>query len=60
MDSTNNKGQILIEICLVMFFFAVIAFAALNELSSKNKTYNKYQFSQGGFHDKKNPSQYKK
>ncbi|MEN0058369.1 MAG: hypothetical protein AAGB31_06005 [Bdellovibrio sp.] len=54
MESSNHKGQILIEVCLVMLFIFLIGFAALNQLSDLKKQTSRYQFLGGSSHEKKN------
>lgn len=53
MGATNNKGQILIEVGVVMLAFALIGFAALHELSTQQKSYQKYQFTKEKTHAQK-------
>ena len=44
MVAANNKGQLLVEVGVVMLLIALVAFAALNELSQNQKPFKKYQF----------------
>jgi type II secretory pathway pseudopilin PulG len=43
MVAANNKGQLLVEVGVVMLLIALVAFAALNELSQNQKPFKKYQ-----------------
>ena len=53
MDTTNNKGQILVEVGVVMLLIALVAFAATRELSQSGKTYKKYQLTnEAGYENK--------
>lgn len=60
MDPTNNKGQILLEIGVVMLLIALIAFAATVELSQGQKHYRPYQFTKEENHAKKYSRPYQK
>lgn len=53
MVATNNKGQLLVEVGVVMLLICLVAFAALNELSRTQKPFKKYQFTQEDGHAKK-------
>ena len=53
MVPPNNKGQLLVEVGVVMLLIALVAFAALNELSRDKKPYQKYQFTREDSHAKK-------
>lgn len=54
MVPPNNKGQILVEISLVMFLIGLaILFGALNGLSNGRQTYQKYQLTKKDTHGKK-------
>ena len=60
MVPTNNKGQLLVEVGVVMLLIALVAFAALNELGRDRKHFQKYQFSREDSHAKKYPRPYQK
>lgn len=47
MGSKNNKGQILIEVSLVMLLVLTIFFGAISHLTENRNTHQKYQFSKG-------------
>lgn len=57
MVTTNQKGQILIEVSLVLFLIVLIFFAALGHLSELKYHQQKYQFTQEKFHGKNSPTQ---
>lgn len=44
MEHTNNKGQILIEVCLVMSLIFLIFFAAISQISELKSAQRKHQF----------------
>jgi uncharacterized protein (UPF0333 family) len=46
MDSTNNKGQIIIEVSLVLFYVLLVFFAALGNIGKLKKNNQRYQFTQ--------------
>lgn len=60
MDTKNNQGQILIEVCLVMFLIVLIGFAAITQLSELKHSRKKYQLTEDQFHETKNTSRHKK
>ncbi|GEM_PF-5067295 len=47
MGSKNSKGQILIEVSLVMLLVLTIFFGAIAHLAESKNTHQKYQFSKG-------------
>lgn len=44
MENPNNKGQILIEVCLVMALVLLIFFAAFSHLSKLKSAQQRHQF----------------
>lgn len=60
MDTANNKGQILLEVSVVMLLIALIAFAATFELSKGQKHYQEYQFNSEAKNGKKYSAPFKK
>ncbi|WP_374075387.1 hypothetical protein [Bdellovibrio bacteriovorus] len=60
MASQNHRGQILIEVCLVMFFVALAGFAAINELSKLKNSQKKYHLTEDKNHAAKNSYRSKK
>lgn len=44
MDPANCKGQILIEICLVMALIITVGFAALDGITTQRDRSKKFQF----------------
>lgn len=44
MADTNNKGQILIEVCLVMGLILLVFFAAFSQLAELKTTQRRHQF----------------
>lgn len=57
MVSANEKGQILIEVSLVLLLVVLIFFAALSHLSQSKARHQKYQFTQEKAHGKNPPTQ---
>ena len=47
MGNENNKGQVLIEVSLVMLLILTIFFGAISHLSESKNIRQKYQFSKG-------------
>lgn len=47
MGGKNNKGQILIEVSLVMLLILTIFFGAITHLNENKSIHQKYQFSKG-------------
>lgn len=46
METTNNRGQILIEVSLVMFFIALALFVAVSEITNLKETQSRYYLTQ--------------
>ena len=44
MEHSDNKGQILIEVCLVMSLIFLIFFAAISKISELKTAQRKHQF----------------
>lgn len=44
MESQNNEGQVLIEVCLVMALVLLVFFAALSHLTQLKSAQRKHQF----------------
>ncbi|MBO9667131.1 MAG: hypothetical protein J7501_09995 [Bdellovibrio sp.] len=57
MDSKNQKGQILIEIAIIMAFIVLVIFGALVQLTKIKDRHQQYQFSTGVNHGKMAPIQ---
>lgn len=53
MDPTNNKGQIFVEVGVVMLLIALVAFAATRELTQGQNKFQKYQFTREDAHAQK-------
>lgn len=47
MGTKNNKGQILIEVSLVMLLILIVFFGALSHLTEVKNVHQKYHFSKG-------------
>lgn len=47
MVPQNNKGQVLIEVSLVMLLVLIVLFGALSHLTETKNIQQKYQFSKG-------------
>lgn len=60
MENSNNKGQILIEVCLVMSLTLLIFFAAFSHLSDLKSAQQRHQFTKDKSHASKNPFKPKK
>lgn len=52
MGCKNNKGQILVELSVVMLFVFLVLIAALPRLAEQTKTYKQYQFTNKSAKDK--------
>lgn len=44
MATNRQQGQILLEVCVVSFFLALVAFAAIGHLEEIKPTQQKYKF----------------
>lgn len=60
MATSNHKGQILIEVCVVMLVFAFVALSATFELTKQEQNYSKFQFTQENKNAKKTNRFFKK
>lgn len=60
MDTRNNQGQILIEVCLVIALIVVVGFAALTRLTDLKQNPRKYQLTEDGNRAKQNFNRYQK
>jgi uncharacterized protein (UPF0333 family) len=52
MDSSNNRGQILIEVSIVFLMILLIFFAALKNFQTFKVEKQKYQFNQDNSNEK--------
>lgn len=57
MGATNDKGQILIEVSLVLFLIVLVFFAAMSHLTQIKPRQQKYQFTQEKSHGKNSQPQ---
>ena len=46
MDAKNNRGQILIELSIVMLLVFLVLIAALPQLAEQTKNYKKFQLTE--------------
>lgn len=60
MAHQNHQGQILIEVCLVMFFLALTLFIAANHLADLKTSPHKYQLTEDSSYANKNSYRRKK
>lgn len=60
MDSKNNQGQILIEVCVVMLLIVLVGIAAITQLSSLKHSHKKFQLTEDKSNVSKSATLYKK
>lgn len=60
MAPQNNRGQVLVEICVVITLVFLIAFAAISQLTEHKRTPTKYHFTKDLSYDQKNKRTHKK
>lgn len=60
MATKNHRGQILIEVCVVMLFVVFFCFAAVTQLGNLKDTQKKYQLTEDKNHATKNSYRSKK
>lgn len=60
MGYKNHQGQILLEVCVVMFFMVLVGFVAIGHLEEIKHTHSKYKFTRDSKNAFKNSSKNKK
>lgn len=60
MASNNQRGQILIEVCVVILLITLVSFAALRQLAELKNRQRKFQFTEDQSYVEKNYPRFKK